>query len=215
MSGEEGGCWMTGMPWLAKNTWMECAVCAGALSWCSAQAPSSPPVSVASCKKQQVSDISKLVDKTAGLQFGLVEHTHNEQCPPYQRKQWVWLWLLTALSSLSLALGNQQTSTAKTDVSSLGHTRRPTSRHPWWFAPLSFHLTLLPAACLLPQTSAIPSVRRWEFVEQILQQHVACSNLASLWPDKFHKTIPCPRERGSSRTPPYKTGVSRSVPTAE
>ena len=30
-----------------------------------------PPVSVASCEKQQVSDVSKLVDKTAGLQFGL------------------------------------------------------------------------------------------------------------------------------------------------
>ena len=58
------------MPWLAKNTWMQCAVCAGALSWCSAQAPA--PVSVASSEKQQVSDVSKLVDKTAGLQFGLV-----------------------------------------------------------------------------------------------------------------------------------------------
>ena len=46
-----------------------------------------PPVSVASCEKQQVSDISKLADKTVGLQFGLVEHIHNEQCPPYQRKQ--------------------------------------------------------------------------------------------------------------------------------
>ena len=46
-----------------------------------------PPVSVASCKKQQVSDVSKLVNKTVGLQFGLVECTHNEQCPPYQRKQ--------------------------------------------------------------------------------------------------------------------------------
>jgi len=42
-----------------------------------------PPVSVASCEKQQVSDVSKLVDKTVGLQFGLVERTHNEQCPPY------------------------------------------------------------------------------------------------------------------------------------
>jgi hypothetical protein len=31
-----------------------------------------PPVSVASCEKQQVSDVSKLVDKTVGLQFGLV-----------------------------------------------------------------------------------------------------------------------------------------------
>ena len=30
-----------------------------------------PPVSVACCEKQQVSDVSKLVDKTAGLQFGL------------------------------------------------------------------------------------------------------------------------------------------------
>ena len=35
-----------------------------------------PPISVASCGKQQVSDVSKLVDKTVGLQFGLVEHTH-------------------------------------------------------------------------------------------------------------------------------------------
>jgi len=42
-----------------------------------------PPVSVASCEKQQVSDVSKLVDKTVGLQFGFVERTHNEQCPPY------------------------------------------------------------------------------------------------------------------------------------
>ena len=42
-----------------------------------------PPVSVASCETQQVSDVSKLVDKTVGLQFGLVERTHNEQCPPY------------------------------------------------------------------------------------------------------------------------------------
>jgi hypothetical protein len=31
-----------------------------------------PPVSVASCEKQQVSDVSKLVGKTVGLQFGLV-----------------------------------------------------------------------------------------------------------------------------------------------
>ena len=45
-----------------------------------------PAIPVASCEKQQVSDISKLVD-TVGLQFGLVECTHNEQCPPYQRKQ--------------------------------------------------------------------------------------------------------------------------------
>ena len=46
-----------------------------------------PPVSVTSYEKQQVSDVSKLVDKTVGLQFGLVERTHNEQWPPYQRKQ--------------------------------------------------------------------------------------------------------------------------------
>jgi len=45
-----------------------------------------PPVSVASCEKQPVSDVSELVDKTVGLQFGLVERTHNEQYPPYQRK---------------------------------------------------------------------------------------------------------------------------------
>ena len=31
-----------------------------------------PPVSVVSYEKQQASDVSKLVDKTAGLQFGLV-----------------------------------------------------------------------------------------------------------------------------------------------
>jgi hypothetical protein len=31
-----------------------------------------PPFSVASCEKQQVSDVAKLVDKTVGLQFGLV-----------------------------------------------------------------------------------------------------------------------------------------------
>jgi hypothetical protein len=38
-----------------------------------------PPLSVcvASCEKQQVSDVSELVDKTVGLQFGLVERTHN------------------------------------------------------------------------------------------------------------------------------------------
>ena len=54
---------------------------------CRDVAPRSPlPVSVASCEKQQVSDDSKLVDKTVGLQFGLVDRT-NEQCPPYQRKQ--------------------------------------------------------------------------------------------------------------------------------
>jgi len=46
-----------------------------------------PPISVDSCDKQQVSDVLKRVDKTVGLQFGLVESTHNEQCPPYQRKQ--------------------------------------------------------------------------------------------------------------------------------
>jgi hypothetical protein len=46
-----------------------------------------PPVSVVSCEKQQVSDSSKLVDKTVRLQFGLDERTRNEQCPPYQRKQ--------------------------------------------------------------------------------------------------------------------------------
>jgi hypothetical protein len=31
-----------------------------------------PPVSLASCEKQQLSDVAKLVDKTVGLQFGLV-----------------------------------------------------------------------------------------------------------------------------------------------
>jgi hypothetical protein len=31
-----------------------------------------PPISVASCEKQHFSDISELVDKTVGLQFGLV-----------------------------------------------------------------------------------------------------------------------------------------------
>ena len=46
-----------------------------------------PPISVASCEKHKVSDVSKLVDKTVGLQFGFVERTHNKQCPPYQRKQ--------------------------------------------------------------------------------------------------------------------------------
>jgi hypothetical protein len=30
---------------------------------------------VASCEKQKVSDVSKLVAKTVGLQFGLVERT--------------------------------------------------------------------------------------------------------------------------------------------
>jgi len=55
---------------------------------CRDVAPRPPlPVSLASCEKQQVSDVSKLVDKTVGLQFGLVESTHNEQCPPYQRIQ--------------------------------------------------------------------------------------------------------------------------------
>jgi hypothetical protein len=44
-----------------------------------------PPISVASCEKQQVSDVSKPVGKTAGLRFGLVERTHNEQCRPYQK----------------------------------------------------------------------------------------------------------------------------------
>jgi len=100
---------------------------------CRDVAPRPPPsVSVASCEKQQVSDVSKLVDKTVSLQFGLVEHTHNEQCPPYHRKQWAWLWLLTAPGALSLASGNRQTSTAKIDVVSPGHTRRPTPRRPWW-----------------------------------------------------------------------------------
>jgi hypothetical protein len=33
---------------------------------------SPPPVSVASCEKQQVSEVSKLLDNTVGLQFGLV-----------------------------------------------------------------------------------------------------------------------------------------------
>ena len=45
---------------------------------CRDVAPTSPPpVSVAYCEKQQVSDISKLLDKTVGLQFGLVEHIMN------------------------------------------------------------------------------------------------------------------------------------------
>jgi hypothetical protein len=35
---------------------------------------------------------------------------------------------------------------------------------------------------------------RWEFAGQILQQHVACSNRASVWPGKFHKTLQ-PRQR--------------------
>jgi hypothetical protein len=38
-------------------------------------------------EKQKVSDVSKLLGKTVGLQFGLVERTQNEQCPPYQRRQ--------------------------------------------------------------------------------------------------------------------------------
>jgi hypothetical protein len=46
-----------------------------------------PPISVASCEKRKVTDVSKLVGKTVGLQFGLVERTYNEQCPPDQRRQ--------------------------------------------------------------------------------------------------------------------------------
>jgi hypothetical protein len=42
-----------------------------------------PAVSVGSCEKQKVSDVSKLVGKIVGLQFGLVERTNNEQYPPY------------------------------------------------------------------------------------------------------------------------------------
>jgi hypothetical protein len=40
---------------------------------CRDVAPRPPPlVSVASCEKQQVSDVAKLLDKTVSLQFGLV-----------------------------------------------------------------------------------------------------------------------------------------------
>jgi len=54
---------------------------------CSDVAPRPPPpVSVASCEKQQVSDTSILVDKTVGLQHGLVERTHNEQCRSISKK---------------------------------------------------------------------------------------------------------------------------------
>jgi len=63
-----------------------CCVCV--LVHCRDVAPRPPPPdSVASCEKQQVSDVSKLVERTVGLQSGLVERTHNEQCPTYQRKQ--------------------------------------------------------------------------------------------------------------------------------
>jgi len=59
----------------------------GLVHCCDVAPRPTPPVSVASCEKQQVSDVLKLVDKTVDLQFGLVERTYNEQCPPYQRKQ--------------------------------------------------------------------------------------------------------------------------------
>jgi hypothetical protein len=42
-----------------------------------------PPVSLASCEKQQVSDVLKPVDKTVGLQFGLV---CLEMCPQPSKK---------------------------------------------------------------------------------------------------------------------------------
>jgi hypothetical protein len=57
---------------LAKNTgWNVLCV----LVHCRDVAPRPPPpVSVASCEKQQVSDVVKLVDKTVGLQFDLLCH---------------------------------------------------------------------------------------------------------------------------------------------
>jgi hypothetical protein len=57
--------------------------------WCVVvmQRPGTRHPFVASCEKQKVSDVSKLVGKTVGLQFGLVERTHNEQCHAYQRRQ--------------------------------------------------------------------------------------------------------------------------------
>ena len=55
-------------------------VCVCVLVHCRDVAPRRPPpVSVACCEKQQVSDVSKLVDKTVGLYFGLVGRAHNEQ----------------------------------------------------------------------------------------------------------------------------------------
>jgi hypothetical protein len=67
---------------------------------------------VASCEKQKASDVSKLVGKTVGLQFGHVERTHNEQCPPYQRRQWVtinfdhtlYVWVTSSLPASTVPL---------------------------------------------------------------------------------------------------------------
>jgi hypothetical protein len=50
--------------------------------------------------------------------------------------------------------------------------------------PIKFSSDSASCSMLFSQASAMPSVRRWEFAEQILQQHVACSNLVSVWPSK-------------------------------
>ena len=101
---------------------------------------------------------------------------------------------MTAPGALSLASGNQQTSAANTDVRLrvLHVVPCPVSRD---HLPhkVFIWLCFLQHACCHRQRH---TVQRWEFAEEILQQNVACWNLALVWPGKFHKTL---KPRQSSR----------------
>jgi len=170
---------------------MDCAVCAGALSRCSAQAPAASFCDL--LEKQQVSDVSKLVDKTVGLQFGLVGHTHNEQCPPYQRKQWAWLWLLTATGALSLASGNQHRRQFSTFQMS-PHNYFPVSHKNWCTR----------AALALTTSCTARKITR--------RRYTTLFDRSSQRNERRPGIIPCPREKGSSRTPPCKQGCPEVCP---
>ena len=128
---------------------MECAVCAGALSWCSAQAPSAHFYGLF---RETASLICfKTCNKTVGLQFGLVERTNNEQCPPYQRKQW----------------------------------------------------------CTCAALALLTSCAAWTITRR---RYMTLFDWSSQRTDRRAGTIPFPRERGSSRTPPCKLGYPEVYP---
>ena len=62
--------------------------------------------------------------------------------------------------------------------------------------PINFSSDSAPCIIFVATDKRHSFCSRWEFMEQILQQRVACLNLASVWPGKFRKTL---QTRQSSR----------------
>jgi hypothetical protein len=90
-----------------------------------------------------------------------------------------------------------ENSIAKTDISSPGHTPIPTF-------PVS-HTTWCTLAAL-----AVPTSRMARTITRV--RYTILFDRSSQRTERRDGTIPCPRERGSSRTPPCKQGCPQVYP---